>query len=143
MAVEFAARKAVGRYELPAPVIGAGKAGLQVDWRPMLEDLTLRAGEGVECESLALGFVDWLAEAIAGVARCVGVERVVLTGGCFQNALLTELAMERLRTAGFQPFRHRRVPPNDGGLAVGQAAFAARSLHEEMGKCALPSPANC
>ncbi|MCB2060048.1 MAG: carbamoyltransferase HypF [Novosphingobium sp.] len=143
MAVEFAARNATRRYPLPTPGILSSEQGLLVDWRPMLEDLAFKAGEGESGEILASAFIDWLAEAIAEVARYAGIERVVLTGGCFQNALLTGRTMERLRAAGFQPFRHRRVPPNDGGLAVGQAAIAAREMHEESGRCALPYPANC
>jgi hydrogenase maturation protein HypF len=56
---------------------------------------------------------------------------VVLTGGCFQNARLTERTVDRLCAAGFAPYFHHRIPPNDGGLAIGQAVFAARPLIEE------------
>jgi len=49
-----------------------------------------------------------------------GETRVVLSGGCFQNRYLTERTVARLREAGFQPYWHQRVPPNDGGLALGQ-----------------------
>ena len=52
------------------------------------------------------------------------VECVVLTGGCFQNRLLAEGAMQRLKALGFQPYLPRLVPPNDGGIACGQAAAA-------------------
>jgi hydrogenase maturation protein HypF len=141
MAVEFAARRAVGRWELPAPLVGSGEDSLLVDWRPMLEALAANAQQGMAIELLASAFIDWLAAAIVQTASAVGVERVVLTGGCFQNSILTERTMDRLLAAGFQPFRHRRVPTNDGGLAVGQAAFAARALHEEKGRCALQYPA--
>jgi len=56
------------------------------------------------------------------------VEQVALTGGCFQNALLTELAAGRLRKEGFRVFTHRLAPPNDGGLAAGQLLAAAREV---------------
>jgi hydrogenase maturation protein HypF len=65
------------------------------------------------------------------VATRIGIAKILLTGGCFQNARLTERAVVKLRQAGFAPYWHARVPPNDGGLAVGQAAFAARPLIEE------------
>jgi hydrogenase maturation protein HypF len=59
-------------------------------------------------------------------AEHVGERRVVLTGGCFQNRLLTQLAVLDLRAAGFEPVWHQRIPPNDGGIAVGQAVAALR-----------------
>jgi hydrogenase maturation protein HypF len=52
--------------------------------------------------------------------------RVVLSGGVFQNRLLTEGLCNGLSSCGFQVYTHRQVPPNDGGLALGQAAIAGR-----------------
>ncbi len=63
---------------------------------------------------------------IRRIARAAWEPAVILTGGCFQNAALATLASARLAAAGFRVVRHRRVPPNDGGLAVGQALAAAR-----------------
>jgi hydrogenase maturation protein HypF len=53
---------------------------------------------------------------------------VALTGGCFQNRLLTERAAQRLREAGFEVLLHRQVPTNDGGISLGQVAVAAAQL---------------
>ncbi len=53
-----------------------------------------------------------------------GLNRVVLSGGCFQSALLTRRLVDGLEAAGFEVFTHRQVPPNDGGLSLGQAAVA-------------------
>ena len=61
-------------------------------------------------------------------AQAVGQPRVALTGGCFQNRLLTERAAERLARAGFEVLLHRQVPPNDGGISLGQVAVAAARL---------------
>ena len=47
-------------------------------------------------------------------------QTIALSGGVFQNALLLHLTLERLRTNGFHVITHRRVPPNDGGIALGQ-----------------------
>jgi hydrogenase maturation protein HypF len=52
---------------------------------------------------------------------------VVLSGGCFQNRYLTELTVRRLQAAGFHPCWHQRVPPNDGGIALGQIVAALRA----------------
>ncbi len=74
-------------------------------------------------------FHDTLADAIvAGCrrARAAGAPATVaLTGGCFQNRRLTERAHAELTQAGFEVLLHRRVPCNDGGIALGQAAIAA------------------
>jgi hydrogenase maturation protein HypF len=45
---------------------------------------------------------------------------VALSGGCFQNALLVESAAEQLKSAGFRVYCHEKIPPNDGGLSLGQ-----------------------
>ena len=60
-----------------------------------------------------------------------GLERIVLTGGCFQNRYMTERTIRRLRSEGFRPYWHQRVPPNDGGIALGQIAAACRGLTRE------------
>ena len=86
---------------------------------------------GTSAGSLAAALHDGLAKAIVAVAERAGVSRVLLTGGCFQNARLTDCAVNRLRDAGFTPYWHHRIPPNDGGLAVGQLAFAAKPLIQE------------
>jgi hydrogenase maturation protein HypF len=67
-----------------------------------------------------------LAQIIVDIARCCGERRVILTGGCFQNKVLTELAIDHLEMNGFRPYWHQRVPPNDGGIALGQVYAAAR-----------------
>lgn len=131
MALEFAADRARAPHKLPPMVVHPDAATLRVDWQPLLEALIAARLQGVLPEPLAAGFHDGLAAAIVDVARRVGLPRVVLTGGCFQNARLTERTIAALRAAGFTPYWHHRIPPNDGGLAIGQAVFAARKLIEE------------
>jgi hydrogenase maturation protein HypF len=70
---------------------------------------------------------------IVRVAEEIGLERVVLTGGCFQNRVLTERTVRGLEKAGFRPYWHQRVPPNDGGISLGQIK-AASLLQEFMGR---------
>jgi len=99
-----------------------------VDWCPtvsaMLEDLY----SGVSCDRIAARFHAGLADGIVHVAQAAGLPRVVLTGGCFQNRLLLSLARQRLEQAGFAVYSHGLVPPNDGGLSLGQAVVAACHL---------------
>jgi len=63
-------------------------------------------------------------EVCSQVRGKTGLAKVVLSGGVFQNCLLTELAVTRLERSGFQILTHSLVPPNDGGIALGQAAVA-------------------
>jgi hydrogenase maturation protein HypF len=102
-----------------------------IDWVPPLLELIQERKRGAPPEPLAGALHDGLSAAIVDVARRIGRRRVVLTGGCFQNARLTERTVDLLCAAGFAPYFHQRIPPNDGGLAVGQAVFAARPLIEE------------
>ena len=103
---------------------------LILDWQPLLEALLadIRAGEPVG--PMAAKFHQALALAIADTAARIGEKTVVLSGGCFQNGTLTEKALTALNAAGLVPVRHERVPPNDGGLALGQAWWAGRFAGE-------------
>jgi hydrogenase maturation protein HypF len=117
----------------PVPLVrpegphGAHAPWLVADWRPALEALLAELSRGVATGTLASRFHDTLARLIVDAARRAGEERVVLTGGCFQNRILTERAVTRLRATGFKAHWHQRVPPNDGGLALGQAVLALRA----------------
>ena len=59
------------------------------------------------------------------------VRTVALSGGCFQNRRLSERALALLQADAFDVHLHRRVPPNDGGVSLGQAAVAAARLGEK------------
>jgi len=96
----------------------------------MVRTVLAELERGVPTAHTAAAFHNTLIQAIVTVAHRVGETRVVLSGGCFRNRYLTEGAVEQLREAGFQPYWHQQVPPNDGGLALGQAAWAARLLEE-------------
>jgi hydrogenase maturation protein HypF len=95
------------------------------DWRPMIESMIQDRREGGSPELIAYRFHLGLADLIGQIAERGALPRVVLTGGCFQNALLLRLARRRLERAGFTVYTHRQVPPNDGGLSLGQAVVAA------------------
>jgi hydrogenase maturation protein HypF len=57
-----------------------------------------------------------------------GLDTAALSGGVFQNALLTVLVQAHLQRAGFNVLTHALVPPNDGGIALGQAVVAGRKM---------------
>jgi len=107
-----------------------GRPEMTVDWEPMFRALIEDVEKGIPLARISKKFHNMLVEAIVGVARRVAEERVVLTGGCFQNKFLIEHAVQRLEQEGFRPYWHQRVPPNDGGIALGQIAAASRILRD-------------
>ena len=101
-----------------------------LDWSPMIEAILSDVQKGVATGRISAKFHNALAEAMVAVAERIGERRVVLSGGCFQNRYLTERTVRRLQAEGFQPYWYQRVPPNDGGIALGQIAAAIRGQHE-------------
>lgn len=122
------------RYRLP--IRQGDDAMLVVDWEPALAEALADLRAGFPVAQISRAFHDGLAMAIVDVAVRASQRTVVLTGGCFQNARLTESTVAALRAAGLDPVWHRRVPPNDGGLALGQAAWAAWMEKSGEAKCA-------
>ncbi len=110
-----------------APVTPGTAPGIwMADWAPLLQALLRDLRVGAPVWQIAARFHNTLAEVVVAVARRVAEPRVVLSGGCFQNKYLLERTVEALRSAGFSPYWHQRVPPNDGGIALGQAVAAGR-----------------
>ena len=106
-------------------------SALILDWSPAIKGILSDLARKIPVREISAKFHNGLAETIIAVVRHVGQQRVVLSGGCFQNRCLTERTVHRLQAAGFRPYWHQRVPPNDGGVALGQALAAAGSLGKE------------
>ncbi|MFJ9467812.1 carbamoyltransferase HypF [Streptomyces caniferus] len=100
----------------PAPVLTAVVADLRAGTAPAL--IAARFHTAV---------ADLVRRGCALARERAGLTTVALTGGVFANTLLAEAAARLLRQDGFTVLRHRRVPPNDGGLALGQIVVAART----------------
>ncbi|MFH8392131.1 carbamoyltransferase HypF [Streptomyces sp. NPDC018036] len=101
----------------PAPVLAAAVA-----------DVRAGVAAGAVARRFHRAVTDLVLEVCAVARRRTGIGTVALSGGVFCNALLTEGCGAVLERDGFTVLRHHRVPPNDGGLALGQLAVAARSL---------------
>lgn len=119
----------------PYPFSVSGAAPADVDLRPMIVAVVeeLRRGEGRA--RIAARFHATLAAAINEVCgrmrSATQLNRVCLSGGCFQNALLLAGSVRALKADGFEVFTHREVPANDGGISLGQAAIACEMLRRE------------
>ncbi|MFA7404246.1 MAG: carbamoyltransferase HypF [Pelobacteraceae bacterium] len=105
-------------------------APLQLDFSPMFPELLADLAAGIRTEVIAHRFHRTVAaaatEACLHISEATGLDRVILSGGVFQNRLLSEMIYTPLTHKGLTVFTHRLVPPNDGGIALGQAAIAGR-----------------
>ncbi len=127
MALEAAAETATAPTE-PYRFALREEETLRIDPAPVLEAIVRDVRRGEPAARIARSFHAAVADAL--VAACIhgrrqtGVRTVALSGGVFQNVLLLSFAVEGLAREGFEVLTHRKVPPNDGGLALGQAAIA-------------------
>ncbi len=100
----------------------------QVDMRPMIQAILSDLSRAVAASEIAAAFHNTIGKLIVDVCQKVrqrdGLNRVCLSGGTFQNMFLLERAVRGLRQNGFDIFLHSKVPPNDGGIALGQAVIA-------------------
>ena len=144
MALEFAA-EAYEQYNLQKQkgnqdhLLYKEDGRLILNTQMLVQKITEAKLQGADSGRLAYLFHQTLAEQITAAcmeARNVsGRQKVALSGGVFQNRLLLRLTEERLMEEGFEVLRHRMVPPNDGGIAIGQAAYGMwklfRAIHEQ------------
>ncbi len=138
MGLQFAAESIRSLVpSLRIEIDGSGPCGL--DWRPAIREIVVRIRQGKPASSIARAFHFALAEGLTEWITTVAkppFPNVLLTGGCFQNKLLAEMCMTALRNKGIEPYLHRRVPPNDGGLVLGQLyAAALHSKHDQEELC--------
>ena len=108
--------------------LSAEASSIVVDWGEALLQLVEDVSSGTAASIVSAKFHNMLTDAIVKVAKEAGEERVVLTGGCFQNVYLLERTIAKLRENGFSPYWHQRIPPNDGGISLGQIYAAQRIL---------------
>jgi hydrogenase maturation protein HypF len=135
MALEAAALRAYGtdrdgdpadRPVAPYPLPFAyGRWHCEVLIRAVVTDVRAGVPPDLVAARFHHGLARAAADGAAEVAAGAGVDTVALSGGVFANVLLSTLAARRLREHGLRVLRHRRVPANDGGLALGQVAVSA------------------
>jgi hydrogenase maturation protein HypF len=128
---------AAAAYTVAISPGGHGEPWL-LDWQPLLEAVLHDLAVDRPVEAIALAFHQALAQLLPVLAGQLGVKRLLLAGGCFQNRLLLELAVECLADAGIEALWPQRIPCNDGGLALGQLLAAGWRLGPAAGPVASP-----
>jgi hydrogenase maturation protein HypF len=129
MAMEFTAGPYNENQEAapyPIEIVQQIDGVFMADWQPMLMALLADLSRGVATSLMASRFHDTLVAMGVETATRVGVKRVALSGGCWQNSLLMQRMGSALTHSGFEVYRHHEIPPNDGGIAVGQLMAALR-----------------
>jgi hydrogenase maturation protein HypF len=94
-----------------------------IDWIPLFEQILKQLSDQEKPPLISMRFHNTLVQIILKIAQYLQIEQVVLSGGCFQNAILLEKSVKLLQENGFRPYWHQRIPPNDGGIALGQIAI--------------------
>jgi hydrogenase maturation protein HypF len=110
----------------------------QLSFAPTLAEIIADLDKGIEPTVIATKFHNTISAAVVAVCEHLrqqrGIETVVLSGGVFQNAFLLRQICVGLRKKGFSVFCHHLVPPNDGGLSLGQAAVALAQYNRDREK---------
>jgi hydrogenase maturation protein HypF len=112
----------------------------QIDMRPAIREIVHDVESGEQIGVIAARFHNTIAAVIAEMCRRIRasekLNRVCLSGGTFQNMYLLEHTAILLRKLGFEVFIHSAVPPNDGGISLGQAVIANEILKSGAYSCA-------
>ncbi|HTS50254.1 MAG TPA: carbamoyltransferase HypF [Bryobacteraceae bacterium] len=110
----------------------SAEAPSQIDVRPAIEAIVQDVLSNKPRGWIAAVFHNTIAAIVIEMCRRLraseGIRNVCLTGGTFQNFYLLDHAVTALRSDGFEVFLHSKVPPNDGGIALGQAVIANQVL---------------
>ena len=128
MALEFAADNVDESAAYPFPLDDGEPA--KADWEPLVRAALSDCRSGTSRARVSARFHNAVAGLAADIAARVGLPRVVLSGGCFQNLRLARAVHARLIERGFEVYAPARYPPNDGGLSLGQAWVAAQRRKE-------------
>ncbi|MBI3753043.1 MAG: carbamoyltransferase HypF [Deltaproteobacteria bacterium] len=101
------------------------------NWEPMFKAMLEDVLNGIDIKTISQNFHETLAQLILYAAKMAkdekGLNAVCLSGGVFQNKVLTERAVNLLKENGFNVYTHNALPPNDGGLSMGQLIIGGLS----------------
>jgi len=100
--------------------------------RAIVADLDAKKSKAYIAASFHQTLSDVFVAMASKINKSIGLKRVVLSGGCFQNKILLNGSIDKLMSAGFEVYCHRQVPANDGGVSLGQAVVAASLIKKGM-----------
>ena len=105
-----------------------------IDWKPLIKSILADLNQNIHNSVISARFHNTLAKIVLVIAEKFNLNKVILSGGCFQNSYLTEKTIKTLEENNFQAYWHQRIPPNDGGISVGQIAAHLSSKKSDLKK---------
>lgn len=131
-ALMYCAEEAKEKHLFPEHELREKEGGLVLPTDDLFRDLLKGKQQGEKDSELAFAFhaalADQIAAACGKMRESTGLQKICLSGGVFQNRLLLALCEDKLKRMGFAVYRHSLVPPNDGGIGLGQALYAMHWL---------------
>ena len=135
-AMELEAKAELTGVVMPFDILHNPDDSYSLDMSAAIRAIVESIFSGKSVEEIASNFHSTLAAAFATMSlemrKSTGINRVVLSGGCFQNRILLEGTVAELKNNGFDVYRHSQVPTNDGGVCLGQAVIAGSIIRKEI-----------
>jgi hydrogenase maturation protein HypF len=101
-------------------------------WQPIIKNILADIEKRKSCSVISAKFHNTLVQIILEIVKLSGLQKVVLSGGCFQNVFLLERTIKELEAKGLTVYRHQRIPTNDGGISLGQIAAVMSSVKSSL-----------
>ncbi|MBF0385987.1 MAG: carbamoyltransferase HypF [Candidatus Omnitrophica bacterium] len=116
-------------FQIRDRIFGSQKI-YEADWEGLIKGIIADLRKKRPVKLISVKFHNTLVEIAVKIAGLINMKKIVLSGGCFQNKYLTERLVKRLKVEGFSVYCHKEVPPNDGGISLGQLVCAANRLRD-------------
>jgi hydrogenase maturation protein HypF len=91
-----------------------------IDWEPVVHQILTEKSNKISLNLTSAKFHNGLTQAVLDIAERVGEKKIVLSGGCFQNRYLLQKTVKSLEEKDFKVYFQKNIPPNDGGISLGQ-----------------------
>jgi hydrogenase maturation protein HypF len=105
-----------------------------ISWQPIILSILADLEKRICSSVISAKFHNTLVLIILEVLKLSGLQKAVLSGGCFQNVFLLERTIKKLESEGYTVYRHQRIPANDGGISLGQIAAVMSSIKYSIAK---------